>query len=63
MVLYFFEGQELSAIALELGESLGNTRHGLYRGLAKLRKELVQKGLLQGYIEFEDSQKEDEVPG
>ena len=63
MALYFFEGQELRAIALELGESLGNTRHSLYRGLAKLRKELVQKGLLQGYIEFEDSQKEDEVPG
>src|SRR6266853_1228516 len=62
MALYFFEGQELRAIALELGESLGNTRHSLYRGLAKLRKELVQKGLLQGYIEFEDSQKEDEVP-
>ncbi len=63
MVLYFFEGQELSAIALELGESLGNTRHGLYRGLAKLRKELVQRGLLEGYIEFKDARKEDEVSG
>jgi RNA polymerase sigma-70 factor, ECF subfamily len=63
IALYFFEGQELSAIALQLGESLGNTRHCLYRGLAKLRNELVQKGLLRGYIEFEDRQSQDEVPG
>jgi len=53
-LLYFFEGKELSAIAVELRESLGNTRHHLYRGLTKLRRELVQKGLLQGYIEFVD---------
>ena len=63
LVLYFFEGRELSAIALELGETVGNTRHGLYRGLAKLRKELVQKGLLEGYIEFKDAPNEDEVSG
>jgi RNA polymerase sigma-70 factor (ECF subfamily) len=63
MLLYFFEGQELSAIAVELRESLGNTRHHLYRGLAKLRCELVQNALLQGYIEFIDERKEDKVPG
>ncbi len=63
MLLYFFEDQELSAIAVELRESLGNTRHLLYRGLTKLRRELVQNGLLQGYIEFSEERKEDKVPG
>ena len=62
MLLYFFEEQELSMIAAELGESLGNTRHYLYRGLTRLRRELVQNGLLQGYIEFIDDRKEDKVP-
>ena len=61
MLLYFFDGQELSAIAVELRESLGNTRHHLYRGLAKLRRELVQNGLLRGYIEFVDDRNEDKV--
>jgi RNA polymerase sigma-70 factor (ECF subfamily) len=63
MLLYFFEEKELSAISVKLGESLGNTRHHLYRGLTKLRRELVQSGLLQGYIEFSDARKEDKVPG
>jgi RNA polymerase sigma-70 factor (ECF subfamily) len=63
MLLYFFEEKELSAIAGKLGESLGNTRHHLYRGLTKLRRELVQNGLLQGYIEFSEERKEDKVPG
>jgi RNA polymerase sigma-70 factor (ECF subfamily) len=62
MLLYFFEEKELRAIAGELGESLGNTRHHLYRGLTKLRRELVQNGLLQGYIEFIDYRKKDKVP-
>jgi RNA polymerase sigma-70 factor (ECF subfamily) len=62
MLLYFYEEKELSAIAAELRESLGNTRHYLYRGLAKLRRELVQNGLLQGYIEFIDVRREDKVP-
>ena len=62
MLLYFFEEKELRAIAGELGESLGNTRHHLYRGLTKLRRELVQNGLLQGYIEFIDDRKKDKVP-
>jgi RNA polymerase sigma-70 factor (ECF subfamily) len=63
MLLHFFEGKELSAIAAEMSESLGNTRHYLYRGLTKLRHELVQNGLLQGYIEFIDDQNEDKVAG
>ena len=50
--LYFFEGKDISAIAKELDESTGNVRHHLYRGLAKVRAELVQNGLLRGYIEF-----------
>ena len=52
MVLYFYEGKELAAIAKELGENFGNARHHLYRGLARVRTELVQNGLLAGYIEF-----------
>ena len=52
MVLYFYEDKELSAIAKEIGESFGNARHHLYRGLAKVRSELVQNRLLAGYIEF-----------
>jgi RNA polymerase sigma-70 factor (ECF subfamily) len=65
MYLYFFEGQELSAVAAILGETLGNTRHHLYRGMAKLREELVQKDLLQGYIEFiaVRNQAERKLPG
>jgi len=53
MELHFFEGQDLSAVAEEIGQTLGNTRHHLYRGLQKLRNELVQNRLLAGYIEFE----------
>lgn len=53
MVLYFYEGKELAAIAKEIGENFGNARHHLYRGLAKVRSELVQNGLLAGYTEFE----------
>jgi len=52
MVLYFYEGKELAAIAKEIGESFGNARHHLYRGLAKVRSELVQNRLLAGYTEF-----------
>lgn len=53
MVLYFYEGKELATIAKEMGESFGNARHHLYRGLSKVRSELVQNGLLAGYTEFE----------
>ena len=52
MVLYFYEGKELAAIAQEIGENFGNARHHLYRGLARVRSELVQNGLLAGYTEF-----------
>ena len=52
MILYFYEGKELAAIAQEIGENFGNARHHLYRGLAKVRSELVQNGLLAGYTEF-----------
>ncbi|PYT84614.1 MAG: hypothetical protein DMG40_01085 [Acidobacteria bacterium] len=54
MEMYFFEGKELTVIAKETGESFGNARHHLYRGLEKIRKELVQNRLLAGYIEFGD---------
>lgn len=52
MVLYFYEGKELAVIAQEIGENFGNVRHHLYRGLARVRSELVQNGLLAGYTEF-----------
>jgi len=61
MILYFFEGKELSAIAEHFGESWGNIRHDLYRGLAILRAELVQKQLLEGYMEFDQSKPKDKV--
>jgi DNA-directed RNA polymerase specialized sigma24 family protein len=53
MTLFFFEGQQLDAIAAEIGESLPNTRHHLYRGLARLRRELLDNRLLAGYAEFD----------
>jgi RNA polymerase sigma-70 factor (ECF subfamily) len=34
---YFFRGLCLNEIALELDDSLGNVRHYLYRGIAKMR--------------------------
>ena len=61
MVLYFYEGKELTAIAKEIGESFGNARHHLYRGLAKVRSELVQNHLLAGYIEFEGTEENKKV--
>jgi RNA polymerase sigma-70 factor (ECF subfamily) len=38
---YFFRGLSLNEIAEELGDSFGNARHHLYRGLAKMRKLLL----------------------
>lgn len=61
VVFYFFEGIEVDAIAAKIGESIGNTRNHLYRGLAKLRSQLMQNQLLAGYIEFDDDQKEERV--
>jgi len=52
MVLHFFDGLEVETIAAALGETVGNTRNHLYRGLANLRSRLMQNQLLAGYIEF-----------
>jgi RNA polymerase sigma-70 factor, ECF subfamily len=38
---YFFQGRSLSEIAEGLDDSLGNVRHHLYRGIAKMRKFIV----------------------
>jgi RNA polymerase sigma-70 factor, ECF subfamily len=35
---YFFRGLSLQEIAVELGDSFGNARHHLYRGVANMRK-------------------------
>jgi len=40
---YFFEGLSVNEIAEKLGESYGNTRHHLYRGLDRMRKVLAPK--------------------
>ena len=40
---YFFRGLSVHEIAAEMGESYGNTRHHLYRGLERMRKRLVPK--------------------
>jgi RNA polymerase sigma-70 factor (ECF subfamily) len=40
---YFFRGLSLNEIAHELGESFGNARHHLYRGLERMRKVLAAK--------------------
>lgn len=52
LLLYFFEGFELDEIAAALGESRSNVRHYLYRGLARLRRELADSRMLSGYAEF-----------
>ena len=61
MVLHFFDGVEMEAIATLLGETLGNTRNHLYRGLAKLRSQLMQNHLLAGYIEIDEDQNKEKV--
>jgi RNA polymerase sigma-70 factor, ECF subfamily len=38
LTAYFFRGLSINEIAHELGESFGNTRHHLYRGLERMRK-------------------------
>jgi RNA polymerase sigma-70 factor (ECF subfamily) len=40
---YFFRGLSLEEIAAELGDSFGNARHYLYRGLDKMRRLLAAK--------------------
>ena len=40
---YFFRGLSVNEIARELGESFGNARHHLYRGLERMRRVLASK--------------------
>lgn len=40
---YFFRGLSVNEIANELGETFGNTRHHLYRGLERMRRVLAPK--------------------
>src|SRR5258707_122567 len=40
---YFFRGLSVEEIAHELGESFGNARHHLYRGLERMRRFLVPR--------------------
>jgi RNA polymerase sigma-70 factor (ECF subfamily) len=40
---YFFRGLSVNEIADELGESFGNARHHLYRGLERMRRVLAPK--------------------
>jgi RNA polymerase sigma-70 factor (ECF subfamily) len=40
---YFFRGLSVNEIARELGESFGNARHHLYRGLERMRGVLAPK--------------------
>jgi RNA polymerase sigma-70 factor, ECF subfamily len=40
---YFFRGLSVTEIAHELGESFGNARHHLYRGLERMRRVLAPK--------------------
>ena len=45
---YFFEGLSVNEIAEKLGESYGNARHHLYRGLDQMRKVLAPKEQNEG---------------
>src|SRR5438477_3470148 len=40
---YFFRGLSVDEIANEMGESFGNARHHLYRGLERMRRVLAPK--------------------
>ena len=40
---YFFRGLSVDEIAREMGESFGNARHHLYRGLERMRRVLAPK--------------------
>jgi RNA polymerase sigma-70 factor (ECF subfamily) len=61
MVLHFFDGVEMETIATLLGETVGNARNHLYRGLAKLRSQLMQNHLLVGYMEIAEDQNKEKV--
>jgi RNA polymerase sigma-70 factor (ECF subfamily) len=45
MQLYFFEGFTIEEIAARLGQSVGNVRNHYYRGLEKVRKQMLSKKL------------------
>lgn len=45
MQLYFFEGFTIEEIAVRLGQSPGNVRNHYYRGLEKVRKQMLSKKL------------------
>ena len=40
--LFFFEGYSLEEIAVRLGQSVGQVKHHYYRGLARLRRDLLK---------------------
>ena len=40
--LFFFEGHNLEEIAVRLGQSVGQVKHHYYRGLARLRRDLLK---------------------
>jgi RNA polymerase sigma-70 factor (ECF subfamily) len=44
--LFFIEGYSLDEIAAKLGQSRGNVKHHYFRGLERLRKELLRSKLL-----------------
>jgi RNA polymerase sigma-70 factor (ECF subfamily) len=43
--LHFFNGYTLAEISQELGQTLGNVRNHYYRGLDKLRKQMVRNNV------------------
>ncbi len=45
MQLYFFEGFTIDEIAAHLGQTAGNIRNHYYRGLEKIRKQMLSKKL------------------
>jgi len=52
---YFFRGLSVNEIARELGESFGNARHHLYRGLERMRRFLAPKDEMEQASEPERS--------
>ena len=49
---YFFRGLSLNEIADDMGDSFGNARHHLYRGLEKMRKALGTRSDAERAAEF-----------
>jgi RNA polymerase sigma-70 factor (ECF subfamily) len=43
--LYFIDGYDLREIADKMGETFENTRHYYYRGLDRLRRSAIERGL------------------